>query len=155
MSFEIGGASIALALVNATANVDAASHFVARDGGQGGNGGGGQIGQTGGIAGPMFASECSGGNAGSGGSGGGGGGGAGGLSVGILWTGIAPTIDGETVQNAPIRDGITLHTGKPGGKPGQGGAPVLSLPAPNDKYLAGKTGTTDGKPGIAQAVLGL
>jgi hypothetical protein len=108
-----GGASIAIALVASDATFTAIT-LTSGAGGVGGTGGDGEAGQGGGSGGtanpPTVFSSCSGGPGGAGGSGGGGGGGAGGPSVGIGWSGTAPTIDGVSVTSGmtlPIPSGYT------------------------------------------------
>ncbi len=87
------GASIALVSLNATVTITN-SQLTTSTGGKGGNGGNGQpggAGADGGAKGGNFA--CPGGLGGNGGKGGPGGGGLGGHSVGIAYTGTAPTED--------------------------------------------------------------
>ncbi len=148
-----GGSSIALLLYEST--VDLEQCTVATVGaGRGGNAAPGEQGELGGAHGNAFGAACAGGKGGNGGSGGGGGGGAGGLSVGVLWTGTAPTIDGSPVGQAAVPDAggdagtlaqVTAGTPGAAGMHGAGGAAVG----------AGAPGAdgTDGKSGTAAAVL--
>jgi hypothetical protein len=96
-----GGASFALVALNADVSV-IGSTLTSGAGGAGGTGGAGQPGAGGGNpgfggsgAGPVVAA-CAGGFGGSGGAGGGGGGGRGGHSAAIVFSGMAPEIDGES-----------------------------------------------------------
>jgi hypothetical protein len=145
-----GGSSIALLVYQATVDLENCTITVA-DAARGGNGAPGQVGQLGGGHGNGFGgSACSGGKGGNGGNGGGGGGGAGGLSVGVLWTGTSPTIDGSPVgQASPLDAGPDAGTlaqvtlGAPGAA-GTGGTASGSADA-------GAGG--DGIPGVVAAVL--
>lgn len=92
---------------------------------------------------------CSGGVGGHGGSGGGGGGGAGGLSVGVAWTGTAPSIDGTATPTATTLPNVTLGTAGKAGAAGAGG-PAFKTTAPaSNPGLDGTAGVV----GVAQAVL--
>jgi len=94
------GSSIALASVSATVTV-ANSTLSASDGASGGKGASGQdggAGKAGGIA--LDGNACAGGLGGTGGPGGPGGGGLGGHSLGIAYTGTAPTEDAVTITFA-------------------------------------------------------
>jgi hypothetical protein len=105
-----GGASIALAVYEATVSLDGVE-LQAKDGGNGGSGAAGQSGQTQfGFGGTRSGGACNGGNGGPGGAGGAGGGGAGGVSLGVVYSGTKPTLDSATEQ------AITV------GKAGSGGA---------------------------------
>jgi hypothetical protein len=141
-----GGASIALLFVQSKASL---VNVVLRTGaaGRGGSAATGQTGQTGGLGGNRFGAACVGGEGGNGGSGGGGGGGAGGVSLGIAWTGTAPTIDAQTVQNAATHPAVTLAAKGNKGTKGSGGA----APATGGN---GGTDGTDGVDGVAEAVKG-
>ncbi len=143
-----GGASIALTLVQSTATLTQ-TKLVAKDAGDGAKGGTGQKAQGGGNAGSFFATSCNGGAGGHGGSGGGGGGGAGGLSVGILWTGTAPTIDGSSTSSADTL--ATVTTGKAGAA-GAGGAGGTAVKTSNPASNAGAAGNP-GLAGVAKAVM--
>jgi hypothetical protein len=123
-----GGSSIALVVVTSTVTVDTCT-LTAAAGGAGGQGGNGLPGQSGGAAGSPAAAGCAGGSGGIGGTGGAGGGGAGGHSIGIAYTGTAPTQSG-TVN-------ITVAT-----TPSSGGAPgtgVSSATSPGSPGLNVKT----------------
>jgi len=97
-----GGASIGLLLVNSTVTFQD-SLIVSTDAGDGGDGGRPQPGQLGGYGGSQSSGGCIGGRGGAGAAGGIGGGGAGGISVGILYRGAAPSVDG-----------VSISTGAPG-----------------------------------------
>ncbi|WP_394827028.1 hypothetical protein [Pendulispora albinea] len=147
-----GGSSLALIAFGAHVTIRD-SRFSADTAGIGGTGGGGQMGQTGG-AGGIGSDEhaCPGGRGGAGGSGGGGAGGAGGLSVGILFTSSALTIDGRPARTAASYDGITIAAvGVSGGMGGPGGAPV---PGVTDELTRGTPGTP-GKSGVISALFEL
>jgi hypothetical protein len=119
-----GGSSIALAVVSSSVTVNA-SELHAGDAGNGGKGAAGQVGQTGGAHGNGSGFGCSGGNGGSGAAGGTGAGGVGGISVGVLYKGSQPTVDGATTTATTV------------GKAGT-------------KGVGGTAGTNDGMDGIAQ-----
>lgn len=114
-----GGASVALLLVATEASLEALS-LLAKDAGNGGAGSKGENGLAGGGGGAVTLS-CSGGKGGSGAGGGGGGGGAGGISVGILYQGNAPIVDGQTLADAPTSPFVTLGQAGTGGAGGEGG----------------------------------
>jgi hypothetical protein len=128
-----GGASITLVSLNAKVTFKE-STLLAKDGGDGGVGGtgqdGGPGGATGGLGGiaPAAAAQlkagCAGGAGGAGGKGGLGGIGAGGHSLGIAFTGAAPSTMGAMIQKG---------TGGTGGTPldpaGQAGSPGVSADA--------------------------
>jgi hypothetical protein len=145
-----GGASIALALVGTTATLEGCT-LTAKNGGAGAKGQRGEQGQRGGGAGAnggtLNVDGCLGGNGGHGGSGGGGAGGTGGLSVGILYAGPPPTLDGTPVTDAQTQAGITVGAAGTPGAGGAGGAPAFGA-----QGNAGKAGA-GGKPGVAKAVL--
>ncbi len=146
-----GGSSIALLVFDSSVTVDSSS-FAAKDGGTGGKGGDGQKAQLPSTsAAPPTADACAGGLGGVGGSGGGGGGGAGGLSVGILYKGPAPVVDGTPTPSATELGSVTLGSGHPGGAKGVGGGAAQAV-APVSR--AGADGTA-GIDGTAHAVLGL
>ena len=149
-----GGSSIGVALFDAEVTIEG-SRFSASESGLGGNGGSGQVGQSGGQGGATTIPNyrgCRGANGGAGGGGGGGGGGAGGLSVGILWSGKIPTLDGVSMPNdAQTYPGISVAAaGGQGGAPGLGGNAVPNV----DQAQKGADGTA-GKPGVAAAVMAL
>ncbi len=96
-----GGGSFALVSIGSTITLDTVT-LATSDGGTGGKGGKGQIGGVGGqpgaaAAGVSSLASCAGGMGGKGGNGGDGGGGAGGPSIGIAYTGTAPTELAQTV----------------------------------------------------------
>ncbi|HEX2800655.1 MAG TPA: hypothetical protein VHN73_01180 [Phenylobacterium sp.] len=92
-----GGSSIGLLLVDS--EVTFRDALIKTDNaGAGGDGGPGQDGQEGGLGGIHTAGGCPGGAGGDGAPGSRGGGGAGGLSVGILFRGLAPSLDGVTIS---------------------------------------------------------
>jgi len=105
-----GGASIALISINAKLTFNDVN-LTAGNGGAGGDGGDGQDGGIGGIGGfgglgMSTLKGCSGGEGGSGGLGGKGGGGRGGHSVGIAFTGSAPTPPANVKLGTPGVGGI-------------------------------------------------
>jgi hypothetical protein len=128
-----GGASIALVSLNAKVTFKA-STLIAKNGGNGGVGGVGQDGGPGGATGgpgglvPPTAAQlkagCAGGAGGSGGKGGPGGNGAGGHSLGIAFTGAAPSTMGAMIQKGSGGSG-----GTPLDPAGQAGSPGLSAEA--------------------------
>ena len=89
--------------------------FIAGNGGQGGTGGLGEKGQVGGFGGNRGGDACEGGEGGDGGNAGNGGSGSGGSSVGIMWKGQAPILDGAPVSSADSRPNMTLGIAKDGG----------------------------------------
>ena len=103
-----GGASIALVSLDAESVTLTNVRLVAGDGGAGGRGGNGQPGGNGGSPGQGglgaggSKAGCSGGFGGAGGNGGVGGGGRGGHSIGIVFTGAAPTGGEITVGMAGL-----------------------------------------------------
>lgn len=118
-----GGASVALASLQATVRIDASS-LSTSNAGNGGNGVAGQPGQSpGGTGGNRTGTSCLGGNGGAGAPGAPGGGGAGGVSVGVLYKGPQPTLDGATTSNIKIG-----AKGNPGAGPGNPGIDGLSAP---------------------------
>jgi len=91
-----GGASIALIRLGSTVTLRDCV-LVTGNGGQGGDASPGQTGQSsGGIGGNRGGDACNGGNGGPGGDGGASGAGAGGISVGILYDGAMPSVQGVT-----------------------------------------------------------
>lgn len=100
-----GGSSIALVSINATVSMVGVK-LTSRKGGSGGDGGSSQPGALGGLGGVggigmtvelvTMYEACDGGDGGNGGHGGPGGGGSGGHSIGIAYTGAAPTVDMTT-----------------------------------------------------------
>lgn len=109
-----GGASIALAAVGSPVTLIACT-LTAAGGGNGGNGAGGASGAAGGINGNGANGGCNGGKGGAGGAGGAGGGGTGGHSIGVLYVGTAPTLDGASTV-----------TTSAAGAAGTGGAPGVN-----------------------------
>ncbi len=121
-----GGGSIGILSEGSQARL-VASTLVSGAGGTGGvgaSGGDGGAGGTGGSGG----SGCTGGNGGRGGNGGAGGGGAGGISVGILFQGTAPTLEGTAVVNGTR--GRWGFGGAPGVNDGMDGIAAPTLEAP-------------------------
>jgi hypothetical protein len=110
-----GGASIALATVNSPVKLIGCV-LTAGTGGLGGSGALGANGATGGIRGAGAGNGCNGAAGGTGGTGGAGGGGTGGHSLGVLYTGAAPTLGTSTV-NTNSAGGAGTGPGLPG-KPG-------------------------------------
>jgi len=146
-----GGSSIALLVFDSAVVIDGSS-LVTKDAGAGGKGGDGQKAQLPSeTAAPATGDACGGGLAGVGGSGGGGGGGAGGSSIGILYKGLAPIIDGNSTAAVADLGSVTLGSGRPGGAKGVGGAAARAI-APASRGGADGTAGVDG---IAQAVVGL
>ncbi len=143
-----GGASVALAVYESALTISACT-LQTSSAGAGGTGTKGGTGQDTAAGGQQTGDACQGGKGGFGGSGGGGAGGTGGASVGVLWTGTAPTIDGSVTNNATTLASITVPTtpSTPGG-PGAGGDAVEA------GARVGQPGAT-GLPGVSQAVLGL
>jgi hypothetical protein len=133
-----GGGSIALLSNGASVSL-VASTLIAGQGGAGGNGGPGQDGQPGGLSESSGAQVpgASGGAGGNGAGGSGGGGGSGGVSVGILFRGVQPVVDGVT--------GIAPG---PAGAPGAGG-----LPGSQNQPTVGNSGSP-GLAGVSEAFLG-
>jgi hypothetical protein len=142
-----GGASIAIASFQATLNLNQTT-LISKNAGDGAQGQAGQKAQGGGNGGIQFSGECGGGNGGHGGSGAGGGGGSGGVTIGIAYSGSAPTIDGMSVMDAMTNPNITLGTPGMAGASGQG-APAFKMTAPLSN--PGANGTA-GIAGLAQAV---
>ena len=143
-----GGASIGLVVYQSTVSLSS-STLVVTTGGAGGSGSKGGTGQSVSGGGSGAGLACQGGAGGYGGSGGGGAGGTGGISVGIAWTGTAPTLDGTLTPTAPALAGVTLpSSAAAGGGGGAGGDAVATM------ARGGQTGAT-GAAGVAQAVLGL
>ena len=143
-----GGASIPLLLFQSNTTLTQ-TKLVTKNAGDGAKGGTGQKAQGGGAGGIQASGECTGGAGGHGGSGGGGGGGAGGISVGILYVGTAPTIDGASTPAADTLPNVTLGTAGALGAGGDGGAAFKTvIPASN----AGTNGTP-GPAGAAKAVM--
>jgi len=133
-----GGSSIALLSYQSSVGlVDCV--LTAKTAGNGGAGGSGQAGQSGGvIAGDGAQGGCQGGGGGAGAGGNGGQGGPGGLSLGVGYTGTAPTINGAVVSQAASYAGITLGTAGAGGASGSRGAAAADSTG---------TGGVDGIPG--------
>jgi hypothetical protein len=90
-----GGSSIALLSYQSSVSLTACS-LTAKNAGAGGTGGGGEQGQAGGALGNGGATGCPGGNGGAGAGGNGAQGGPGGLSLGIGYSGTAPSYDATT-----------------------------------------------------------
>jgi Protein of unknown function (DUF1565) len=121
--------------------------------GRGGNGAKGQKAQLGSATQAISSGleACAGGFGGIGGSGGGGGAGAGGLSVGILYKGTPPAIDGASTPAADTLPSVTLGNKGPQGTKGDGGdAARTNSPASR----AGEP-ASEAKPGEAKAILAL
>lgn len=142
-----GGASIAVLALDATVLLQATELKTGR-GGIGKAGGTGQA-VSGGGGGAGTVGACSGAAGGPGAGGGGGGGGAGGSSLGIAYTGVAPKIDGQAVDEADVRSGISVGARGAGGAAGMGGAGYTAA-LPNSD--SGGNGTA-GADGAAKAVL--
>ena len=129
-----GGASIALLALNAPVTL-VASTLMTANGGRGGKGGSGGSGGTpggggnGGTGNPN--NGCQGGQGGRGGDGGHGSGGAGGLSVGILFQGPPPKLEGDTksVQNGDKGAGGAPATGSANSGPDGRKEAVLDISA--------------------------
>ena len=141
-----GGASIGILALDATVSVQATEVKTAK-GGNGKAGGTGQAGGGGGGSGGTGA--CSGAAGGPGAGGGGGGGGAGGSSLGIAYTGSAPRVDGQSVEDAESRSGLAVGAKGAVGAAGTGGAGYTAA-MPNSS--SGGNGTP-GAEGAAKAVL--
>lgn len=145
-----GGGSIALALVNSNATLESCT-LTAKNGGGGAQGQKGQQAQRGGGAGinggQFNVDGCAGGNGGHGGSGGGGGGGAGGVSIGVLYSGNAPKVDGVVVADAQTQMGISVGSAGALGAGGVGGPA-----AQGGNGNVGKTGA-QGIAGVAKAIM--
>lgn len=143
-----GGSSIAVLALNTPVSLDRA-RLIASAGGAGGTGAQGQRGELASLQ-SAFGAEtgCSGGLGGIGGGGGGGGGGAGGISVGVLYRGAAPVIDGALAENADSAPSITIGMPGAGGAGGAAAAPAISSGPPG---RGGEKGI-DGVAGFAKAV---
>lgn len=149
-----GGSSVGLLVFQSNVDLEQSSIGVG-SAGRGGSGASGQAGQGGGAGNNGFADTlgihgCPGGKGGAGGNGGGGGGGAGGLSVGVLWSGTAPTIDGSPIGQALVVDAggdagtvaqIVVGSAGVGGTGGGSGTD------------AGSNAGTNGKSGTSAAVM--
>jgi hypothetical protein len=127
--------------------------FAASTAGAGGPGGAGESGQIDGIPGNGAGGGCQGGQGGAGSGGNGGQGGPGGVSVGIAFSGPAPTLDGMAVSEVLTSyPGVTvasaIATGGAGGAKG-GVAVVSGNPWPG--ALPGNDGAT-GSAGVSLAV---
>jgi hypothetical protein len=147
-----GGGSIALLVVNSGVNLSSCV-LAANAGGQGGAGGAGEAGQPGSlIGGNGLGGGCQGGAAGAGSGGNGGQGGPGGVSVGLLYSGTAPTIDGTAATSSTTLTSVTVSStpasGGAGGAKGAAASTVVGTPSPGSPGAAGA-------PGATQAVLGL
>ena len=108
-----GGSSIALISLDSSIRFDAVL-LQSRNAGNGGTGGRGQEGGDGGAGGPggsrpvsatALNTGCAGGHGGKGGSGGDGGSGPGGHSLGIAFTGKAPSLQSATVETGTFGAG--------------------------------------------------
>ncbi len=144
-----GGASLGIAVYASMLNLTDTTiqTATAGTGGSGSKGGTAQGVSAPGGAGSLTA--CAGALGGYGGSGGGGAGGTGGPSVGIMWTGTAPNIDGSATNMASQLPGITVSPSPAaGGGQGSGGDAVAG------GARGGQPGAT-GTAGISQAVLGV
>lgn len=105
-----GGSSIALISLDATlfftnVTLNAGSGGKGGEGADGQSGGVGGAGGFGGLGAAGTSKACSGGEGGSGGLGGKGGGGRGGHSLGIAFTGTAPTTAGATITPGTVGEG--------------------------------------------------
>lgn len=144
-----GGSSIALLAFESVLELEQSS-LTASDAGRGGNGAKGQKAQQGGAKGVAPNSDaCDGGFGGAGGSGGGGGGGAGGLSVGVLYKGTAPTIEGASTPTADTLASVMLGAKGAAGAKGAGGDAAKTTGTSSNP---GKDGTV-GVEGVAKAVM--
>jgi hypothetical protein len=142
-----GGASIAVLSFNTALKLEGTT-LKTRDAGRGADGG---TGEAGGGGGGGTVGACAGRAGGPGAGGSGGGGGAGGVSVGILYAGAKPRVDGSEVASAATHPTATLGQHGLHGTKGSGGAANMTSPAPGN---AGNEGT-DGVAGEAAAVKGL
>jgi hypothetical protein len=141
-----GGSSIALLAYQSSVTLTDCV-LTAGTAGNGGAGGGGEAGQAGGVmGGDGITGGCQGGGGGAGGGGNGGQGGPGGLSLGIGYSGAAPTIDGALVPQAATYAGITSGAAGSGGAGGSKGASASMSTGP-----AGVDGAS-GANGTAAAV---
>ncbi len=134
-----GGASIALAMLQATVRLEASS-LTATNAGDGGNGAAGQTGQTPGGARGLAdgaGTGCNGGNGGPGGTGAEGAGGPGGISVGVLHLGSPPDVDDATTAAITVGNrGAPGTGGKPGAAPaGNDGPAGVAEPIKNASQL--------------------
>lgn len=130
-----GGASIALLSLNAKITFTDIA-LTAKNGGDGGSGGPGQDGGLGGVngglgggvpAGLTLKPGCAGGPGGNGGRGGLGGNGSGGHSIGIAFTGTAPSTDGAMITVGQAGSGGMPADPVSSGADGQA-APALEFP---------------------------
>ncbi len=123
-----GGASIALVIKDTHVSLASVS-LTAVNAGNGGAGAAGLGATREGIGGPQGpnACGCTGGGGGAGGPGGNGGGGAGGISAGIVFHGVAPSIDGGSIRIG--------RAGKGGAAGGAGAAPGVDGAASNEMGL--------------------
>ena len=145
-----GGSSIALLVFESSVALEQ-STLTAQDAGRGGKaakGGKAQLASTANSAPNSGATACAGGIGGVGGSGGGGGGGAGGVSVGVLYKGTAPSLDGVSTQGADTLPTVTLGAQGAAGGAGAGGDAAQAAPPSR----AGREGTA-GAEGARKAVL--
>jgi len=115
---QTGGSSIAILAVTSTIALTSC----ALTAGQAGNGGSGGAGQPAQAGGDLGAGVCNGAAGGAGGAGSGGGGGAGGISVGIMWGGSPPTIDGQLTPEAGALASVTVGAAGNKGAKGTSGA---------------------------------
>lgn len=138
---QTGGSSIAILLFNSDVTFTSCA-IVSQLAGAGGKGGDGQSGQSGGGQG---LGVCDGAAGGVGAGGSGAGGGAGGASVGVMWSGTAPKIDGATVTQATTQNGVTVGAAGARGAKGAGAAATGT-------GNAGQDGA-DGAAGTAAAVI--
>jgi hypothetical protein len=130
-----GGSSIALVSINATISMVGVKLTTSK-GGLGGAGGSSQPGALGGLGGAggvgmtvelvTMYPACKGGNGGNGGRGGPGGGGSGGHSIGIAYSGAAPTAD-MTTFDVPTDGGGMGGTGGDGNANNNFGASGLAI----------------------------
>lgn len=147
--FGHGGGSSVAVLASSTPIVFESARLIASSAGSGGSGARGQRGQLASLETPVGGEYgCRGGLGGIGGGGGGGGGGAGGVSVGVLYRGAAPIIDGVMMETADASANITV------GAPGTGGAGGAAADRAEGGGLSGRGGAQglDGVSGFAKAV---
>lgn len=152
---QAGGSSIGILALQTTFALESTTLKIA-DAGRGGHGGAGQKGQMTDLGGDRAPAEdfqhtCAGGRGGVGGGGGGAGGGSGGMSIGILFAGSAPLVDGALTGSANVAPNVVLGAAGAGGDGGDGGAAV-SDPGLSIDGFPGISGTS-GVGGQAKAVL--
>lgn len=138
-----GGSSIALVSYQSSVTLVGCA-LTSKNAAPGGSGGSGEIGQAGGNGGIRFVSACSGGGGGAGAGGNGAQGGAGGLSLGIGYSGNAPSADVTT----------TIMFGQKGSG-GAGGAPGPAAGTGVGQTGAAGAAGAAGVDGVAQNILSL